>query len=97
MYTATMLYRFKQETFEQACKLWEEEVFHHANAQPGFIRMQLLTAPPQALAIGTWKSSSYARKFMETGVFKGLMAKLDSMLTDTPEQSIWDLRLYAEG
>ncbi len=96
MYTATMLYQFRPEHFEEACKLWEEEIFAHAERQDGFVRMQLLVAPPKALAIGTWKSSSYARKFMETGVFKRLMKRLEEMISQPPEQSIWDLRLFAE-
>ncbi|HUX20495.1 MAG TPA: hypothetical protein VMW69_04595 [Spirochaetia bacterium] len=97
MYTATMLYRFLPGKFEDACRLWEEEIFNHAKGQPGFVRMQLLTAPPVAMAIGTWKSSSYARRFMGTGVFKELMSKLDAMLTEAPEQAVWDLRHFAEG
>jgi len=96
MYTATMTYHFKPEAFDTACAIWEQEVFVHAREQEGFVRMQLLVAPPAALAIGTWKSNADARRFMETGVFRALMQKLDAMIDKVPEQKVWDLRLYAE-
>jgi len=96
MYTATMTYNFRPGSFEEGCKVWEEEVFNLAKEQPGFIRMQLLVKPPQALAMGTWSSNSCARKFMETGVFKRLMARLETMVVSRPEQTIWDLKLFAE-
>ncbi len=96
MYTATMLYRFKEESFDEACEIWKSEVMEHARAQPGFIRMQLLVARPAAMALGTWEDTSYARRFMETGVFKRLLARLSSMVASSPEQTIWDLRYFAE-
>jgi quinol monooxygenase YgiN len=92
MYTATMLYHFKPEAFEQACEIWKNEILDHAKKQKGFIRMQFLTASPKALAIGTWEDNQHARSFMETGVFKRLMEKLKTMVVEQPQQSIWELR-----
>jgi len=94
MYTATMLYNFKDEAFEAACQLWNDHVLQHARTQPGFVRMQLLTARPKALAIGTWEDNQHARKFMETGVFKQLMGQLQGMLAEQPQQTIWDLKYF---
>jgi heme-degrading monooxygenase HmoA len=96
MYTATMLYHFKDDSFEAACEIWKSRVMEHAKSQPGFIRMQFLTARPQALAIGTWAANADARQFMETGVFKQLMAQLQNHVTRQPEQTVWDLRYFAE-
>jgi hypothetical protein len=96
MYTATMVYHFTEESFDRACELWRTEVMEHARTQPGFVRMQLLAARPKAMAMGTWQDSDAARRFMETGVFKRLMAKLQGMTTSTPEQSVWDLKYSAE-
>jgi len=95
MYTATILYHFKQENFDQACEIWKNEVMEHAKAQPGFVRMQFLVDQPKALAIGTWEDGGYARKFMETGVFKRLLARVTNMVTADPEQTIWDLKYFA--
>jgi hypothetical protein len=95
MYTATMLYRFTDASFEEACALWRTRILEHAKEQPGFVRMQLLTAPPRALAVGTWQSAEDARRFMETGVFKTLMASLSGMVVGTPEQSVWELKFFA--
>lgn len=97
MYTATMQYRFKDETFEQACEIWKTEILEHAKSQEGFVRMQLLTARPKAMAIGTWEENRHARAFMETGAFKALMAKLQPMVAGQPEQAIWDLKYYASS
>ena len=96
MYTATMLYRFKDDSFETACEIWKTQVMEHAKSQPGFVRMQFLTAKPQAMAIGTWEDNADARRFMETGVFKGLMAQLQDHVTGQPQQTIWDLRYFSE-
>jgi len=96
MYTATMLYHFKDEAFDSACETWKDEIIEHAKKQPGFIRMQLLVARPKALAIGTWQDNAHARKFMETGVFKRLMAKLQGSISEQPEQSIWELKYFEE-
>ncbi len=79
MYTATMLYHFRDEAFESACEIWNDQILEHARKQPGFVRMQLLTARPKALAIGTWEDALHARTFMETGVFRQLMRKLEGM------------------
>ncbi len=96
MYTATMLYRFKEGDFDSACEIWKNEVMEHARTQPGFIRMQFLVARPNALALGTWEDNSDARRFMETGVFKRLLARLSDMVVASPEQTIWDLKYFAE-
>ncbi len=95
MYTATMLYHFRDESFDEACEIWNDQILKHASTQPGFVRMQLLTAKPKALAIGTWEDSLHARTFMETGVFKLLMRKLHGLIAEQPQQTIWDLRFYA--
>ncbi len=96
MYTATMLYRFKEESFDEACEIWKSEVMEHARSQPGFIRMQLLVNRPAAMAVGTWEDNAHARRFMETGVFKRLLARLSQMVTASPEQTIWNLKYFAE-
>ncbi len=96
MYTATMLYRFKDGAFDQACEIWKNEVMEHARGQPGFVRMQFLVARPNALAMGTWKDTADARRFMETGVFKRLLARLSQIVTASPEQTIWELKYFAE-
>ena len=96
MYTATMLYTFKDESFDAACEIWDKEILEHAKGQPGFVRMQLLTARPKAMAIGTWQDNANARAFMETGVFKNLVAKLQGMMSGQPQQTIWDLRYFTE-
>jgi quinol monooxygenase YgiN len=95
MYTATMQYQFKDEAFDQACEIWNREILEHAKSHAGFVRMQLLTARPRALAIGTWEDNEHARAFMETGAFKALMGKLQPMVTGQPQQAIWDLKYYA--
>jgi hypothetical protein len=95
MYTATMLYRFKDEDFDLACGIWKNEILDHAKAQKGFIMMQLLAARPNALAIGTWDDNLHARAFMDTGVFKRLMARLQTMVAEQPQQTIWELKYYA--
>ena len=96
MYTATMLYHFKDDSFETACEIWKSQIMEHAKSQPGFIRMQFLTARPQALAIGTRAANADARRFMETGIFKRLMTQLQNHVTGQPQQTIWDLRYFAE-
>jgi quinol monooxygenase YgiN len=95
MYTATMLYHFKAESFDLACEIWKNEILDHAQSQRGFVRMQFLAARPRAMAIGTWEDNLHARAFMETGVFKKLMDRLQSMVEEQPEQSIWDLKFFA--
>jgi heme-degrading monooxygenase HmoA len=96
MYTATMLYRFKDESFDEACEIWKNEVMEQARSQPGFVRMQLLVARPQAMAMGTWEDNAHARQFMETGVFKRLLARLASLVVANPEQTIWDLKYFEQ-
>jgi hypothetical protein len=92
-----MLYYFKEESFDAACELWKNQVMEHARTQPGFVRMQFLVARPRALAMGTWAEPQNARSFMETGVFKRLMASLEGMISRLPEQNIWDLKYSAEA
>jgi len=95
MYTATMMYHFKDEAFDLACEVWKNEILDHARSQKGFVRMQFLTARPKALAIGTWEDNRYARAFMEMGVFKRLMGRLQAMVAEQPQQTIWDLKYFA--
>lgn len=97
MYTATMLYHFKDESFDAACEVWNDQILQHARTQKGFVRMQLLTARPKALAIGTWEDSLHARAFMETGVFKQLMGKLQGMVAAQPQQTIWELKYFVSA
>jgi quinol monooxygenase YgiN len=97
MYTATVLYEFKEERFGEACRIWETSVLELARRQEGFVRMQFLTASPRALAIGTWRNSSYAQAFMQTGVFKDLLEKLKPMLVGEPRPQIWDLACFAQA
>jgi len=95
MYTATMLYHFRDDAFDTACEIWNGQILQHARTQPGFVRMQLLTARPKAMAIGTWEHNTNARAFMETGVFKQLMGKLEGMVVEQPQQTIWELKYFA--
>jgi quinol monooxygenase YgiN len=97
VYTATVQYEFKEEYFDEACRIWEESVLELARKQEGFVRMQFLTAPPHALAIGTWADASFAQSFMQTGVFKNLLSKLEPMLKGEPRPRIWDLACFAEA
>lgn len=97
MYTATMEYEFKAELFEEACTIWKDEVLGLAAEQEGFIRMQFLTSTPKALAIGSWKAAEDAQKFMQTGVFKDLMVKLEDKVVRDPIAHIWDLRYFSEA
>jgi quinol monooxygenase YgiN len=94
MYTATMQYRFRQGSFGLACEIWRKQVLEHARSQPGFVRMQFLTAEPDALAIGTWREKADAEAFMQTGVFIRLMAELESLCDGRPQPRIWDLRYF---
>jgi quinol monooxygenase YgiN len=92
-----MLYHFKDEAFDLACEIWKNEILDHARAQRGFVRMQLLAARPRAMAIGTWEDNLHARAFMETGVFKRLMERLQTMVAEQPQQTIWDLKYFASS
>ena len=96
MYTATMLYNFKSDGFEKACKIWKSEVMELAKNQEGFVRMQFLTAKPKAMAIGTWQKKEFAQEFMATGVFIKLMEKLEPLLLEKPIPSVWDLKYFEE-
>jgi len=99
MYTATMHYRFKPGYIEEACALWESEVLTRAKGRPGMVRMQFLVdrQKSEALAVGTWKRPEDAQAFMQTGVFKELMIRIQDMLADEPSPHIWDLRLYVQS
>ncbi len=97
MYTATVEYTFKEDQFDEACRIWQESVLELARKQKGFVRMQFLTASPMALAMGTWEDASFAQAFMQTGVFKDLLAKLGPMLTGEPRPKIWDLAYFAQA
>lgn len=97
MYTATMRYTFTEEGFAKGCSLWQSEVLDKAKTAPGMVRMQFLTAKPAALAIGTWRAKTDAEAFMQTGVFKDLMAKLGPLLAKQPEPELWELEAFTEG
>ncbi len=96
MYTATMHYSFKEEYLEEACALWKKQVLDLALKQAGFIRMQFLLSGTEALAIGTWEEKQYAQAFMQSGVFKQLMEKLETMVTAPPRPRIWELKYFEE-
>lgn len=97
MYTATMRYTFKKEGFESGCSKWKESVMKKAEVAPGMIRMQLLTANPTALAVGTWREKADAEAFMRTGIFRDLLKDLEPYLERAPEPELWELSAYAEG
>ena len=97
MYTATVLYEFKEDAFQEACEIWERDILDLAARQPGFVRMQLLTAPPRAMAMGTWEDPSCAQAFMQTGVFRDLLEKLAPLMTNEPRPEIWDLRCFRQA
>ena len=97
MYTATMVYEFKEDQFDRACELWNEHVLTLASKQPGMVRMQFLTSPPRAMAIGTWEDASYAQAFMKTGVFKYLMDILEPLVAAEPKPQVWDLKYFTES
>jgi len=95
MYTATMNYPVKQKSLEDFIRLWEEGILNLAAAQPGFVRMQLLTRDSEALAIGSWTDRSHAENFMSKGAFKKLMHGAKDMLSGNPKPTIWKLSAYA--
>jgi len=95
MYTATMLYTFKTSNFPEACAIWQRVVFERAQKQAGFVRMQFLTNCPEAMAIGTWQDKSFAEAFMQTGVFRELMAQLESHCSALPMPKVWHLECFA--
>lgn len=97
MYTATMRYTVKEEFFEEVCGIWKESILSKAEAAPGLVRMQFLTARPQALAIGTWKDKKDAAAFMQTGVFKKLMERIEPLLVSRPESEQWELLHFCTG
>ena len=99
MYTATMHYRFKPGHLDEACLLWEREVLSHAKTQNGYIRMQFLVdrERSEALAIGTWKRTEDAHAFMQTGVFKQLMIRIQDILADEPSPHVWELHFFEEA
>ena len=96
MYTATMEYEFKENSFDAGCKLWKEDILDLAKKQPGFVRMQYLTAKPKAMAIGNWKKQEDAQNFMQTGVFKHLLTQLEGLIVSKPKPKIWELRYFEE-
>ena len=98
MHTAMMNYRFVPERLEEACSIWQEEVLEVARGHEGFVRMQLYSRPTgEALAIGTWQSRDNAEAFMQTGVFKRLLARLEGLTAEEPKPSRWALRSFAEA
>ncbi len=94
MYTATMRYQFNEGHSDVGCTIWRDTVLPKAQKAPGLIRMQLLVAPPAALAIGTWKDKASAEAFMQTGIFKILMGKIGPLLAGQPKPEVWELDAY---
>ncbi len=94
MYTATMLYHFKEASFDLACEIWKSHVLQAASNQEGFVRMQFLVASPEALAIGTWQEKVHAEAFMKTGVFTRLMFELETLCAASPQPKVWDLHFF---
>ena len=92
-----MDYKFINQDFDKACDLWERQVLRMAKNQPGFIRMQFLVNPPSAMAIGTWRNKSDAEAFMQTGVFKDLMAVLSVSCDGQPVPRTWDLKYFDQA
>ena len=92
MFTAVMKFHFKDESFDKGCTVWLDMIPDAAKNQPGCIQIQLLTAKPYALAIGTWEKSDYAQEFMKTGIFDRLLAALKEILEEQPEPSVWTTR-----
>ena len=98
MYTATMHYKFKSENLDEACTLWEKEIFAQAGKQKGCVRMQFLVdhKKSEAMAVGTWEKPEFAAAFMRTGVFKNLLEKIRPFLVEDPLPHVWELRFYEE-
>jgi len=94
MYTATRTYHFRDDTFNLACEIWKNEILDHAKSQRGFVQMMFLTARPKAMAIGIWEDNLHARAFMETGVFKKLMGRLQALVAEQPLQTVWELKYF---
>lgn len=97
MYTATIIYEFKKECFDEACLLWKKQVLDLAKERDGFVRMQFLTAEPQAMAMGTWKDASYAQAFMKSGVFQTLLQNMEGMMEGEPQPRVWNLKYFEEA
>ena len=97
MYTATMDYPVKKGKEDEFIGIWDSEVLSLAKERDGFIRMQLLKTSGRLLAIGTWKDQSYAEAFMQTGVFKELLAQLGPLLEGDPKPTIWNQVLFSEA
>ena len=97
MFNTIVEYEFYPDKLEEACKIWEDELIDLVSKQPGFIRMQFYAkADGKAMAIGSWKASEYAQKFMQTGVFQKLVEKLKRYIVREPHPEVWTLRCYKE-
>ncbi|MFP4362792.1 MAG: antibiotic biosynthesis monooxygenase [Spirochaetia bacterium] len=94
MFAASMKYTFYQDHFEQGVEIWKEEVLHSIRNQEGFVRVELFTNPPEALVIAVWKEKEFAEKYMQTGVFKKLMKRLETVLETAPEGKQWALPVF---
>jgi quinol monooxygenase YgiN len=97
MYTATMRYQFTTGNFDEGVRIWKETVLEQAREAPGLIEMQLLTAEPHALAVGTWKEKSFAEAFMQTGIFKILTEKINPILASQPVPERWEREAWIRG
>lgn len=96
MYTATMRYTFTEGNVSKGVADWKSVVLDTAQKAEGFVRMQLLVNDNVMLAIGTWKDKQFAETFMQTGVFRDLMARIEPLLTEKPVPELWTLEAYAE-
>ena len=94
MFAASMKYTFYQDHFDQGVEIWEEEVLHSITNQEGFVRVELFTNPPDALVIAVWEEKKFAEKYMNTGVFKKLMKRLDPVLETNPEGRQWQASVF---
>ena len=96
MYTTTVAYEFKTDFYQEACEIWREYIMEPARKADGLIRIQFLTAAPKAMAIGTWKHSSYAETFMKTGAAKIFFDKITPFLDNKSMPQKWELTYFNE-
>jgi len=77
--------------------VWKDAVLEKAKKAPGMVRMQLLTAKPLAMAVGTWREKADAEAFMQTGVFRDVLSRLEPLLASRPVPETWELTAFAQG
>ena len=94
MHNAQIVYKFKKGCLEDGVKIWEEAVFNKIKNAEGFVRVQLYTGKDEMMAIGTWEEKAFAEKFMQTGVFKDIMASFGDLLEEQPINKVYDLKYF---